>query len=130
MGALKMKKKADKRIVRIIAILMNVEYNLEYSLSSSRYFVQTGMRKALVAPEKKSVCISSGKLKAMIKASTGRVAPKIYAWTASRTKPMGLLIRVIMEMTEPFFTISVATFLRLYVSDAFCSNIFSLHGLS
>ncbi len=66
-------------------MFMNVEYMREYSSRSWRYFVHTGMRKALVAPEKKSVWMSSGKLKATMKASTSRVAPKRYACIASRT---------------------------------------------
>jgi len=52
------------------------EYTFENSSRSSKYLEQTGMRKALVAPEKKRVCIISGKLKEMTNASTRSVAPK------------------------------------------------------
>jgi hypothetical protein len=73
---LKTRKKSDRKMVMIIAIFIKVEYIFEYSSSLFKYRVQTGMRNALVAPEKKSVWMSSGKLKAMTKASTRRVAPK------------------------------------------------------
>jgi hypothetical protein len=76
MTLLNARKTTDKEIVRIIEMLMNVEYIFEYSSLSFKYRVQMGMRKALVAPEKKRVWISSGKLKATMKASTRRVAPK------------------------------------------------------
>jgi len=66
------------------------------------YLEHTGTRKALVAPEKKSVWISSGKLYATMNESTNKVAPKIYACIASLMYPSGLLINVIIVITEPF----------------------------
>ena len=91
--------------------------------------MHTGIRNALVAPEKKRVWISSGKLKATMKASTSSVAPKRYAWMASRTYPSGRDISVMIVMIEPCRIISSAGFLRAG-SDAFCSNILSLDDLA
>jgi hypothetical protein len=69
----------DNKRVIIMVRFINVAYILEYSSSFFIYFVHTGIRKALVAPEKKRVWINSGKLKATTNASTSSVAPNRYA---------------------------------------------------
>ncbi len=61
-------------------------------------------------------------------ASTRSVAPKRYAWMASRIYPRGLLIIVIIVMTEPFFMISEVEVCAESISDIFCPNIPSFHN--
>ena len=70
---------SERKRVMIIDRLIKVEYISENSSLSFMYLVHTGTRNALVAPEKKRVCINSGKLKATINASTNNVAPNRYA---------------------------------------------------
>lgn len=127
---LNMENTTDIIRVTTMARFINKEYTWEYSLSSFKYFAHTGTRNALVAPEKKRVWISSGKLKATTNASTSMVAPKRYACIASLIYPKGLLIIVMRVIIEPFLIISLAGFeddLSLYVVSF---NLFSLDYLT